>query len=215
MRRARPRNLFPLPAGITLPVQCGPGLAEQLARPLGRGERLQPGECLIDHLGGFLPESALPESSSKSACAFPITSIAAFVLASSAVSFSFSFRSRSLSTSAWLRPGRPGGLTERPLSRASRPVSYTHLSTEAELVTPDESDPLDVPRNERLRDRVFEDLAGLILDDFNRAVVREGVLGRSPGVQNGEGAPSDQGVLRGVGWRIGTRSQSRLRVGYP
>jgi hypothetical protein len=88
-------------------------------------------------------------------------------------------------------------------------------STEAELVTPDESDPLDVPRNERLRDRVFEDLAGLILDDFNRAVVREGVLGRSPGVQNGEGAPSDQGVLRGVGWRIGTRSQSRLRVGYP
>src|ERR1039457_289870 len=120
MRRPRPGIPVRLRPGITLPVQGGAGPAEQLARLPGRGERFQPGECLIDHLGGFLPESALPESSSKSACAFPITSTAAFVLASSAVSFSFSFRSRSLSTSAALRAGRPAGLAERPLSRASR-----------------------------------------------------------------------------------------------
>ena len=71
-----------------------------------------------------MPESALSERSSKSACAFPTTSSAALVLASSLASFSFSFRSRSLSTSAALRAGRPAGFPESagsvPFSIASR-----------------------------------------------------------------------------------------------
>lgn len=94
--------------------------------------------------------------------------------------------------------------TAQVLSCTSVRTAYTPAwkrdrgSTEVELVRPDEGDSLDLPRDEGLRDRVFEDLADLIHDDFNRCRrVCEGVSGRSPRVRNGEGAPSDQGVLRG------------------
>ncbi len=100
MARARPRRPFPRLPGIALPVERRPGLPEQRAGGFHRGKWFQPGQCLADHLGGFVAESALSERSSKSACAFPTTLSAALVLASSVLSFSFSFRSRSLSTSA-------------------------------------------------------------------------------------------------------------------
>src|SRR6185312_17374635 len=123
-RGGRPRGDLPRLLRIALPVQRRPRFPEQRAGCFHRGEWFQAGQCLADHLGGFLPESALSERSSKSACAFPTTSSAARVLASSAESFSFSFRSRSLSTSAALRAGRPTGLGESagsvPFSRASR-----------------------------------------------------------------------------------------------
>ena len=48
----------------------------------------------VDHLLGFVSESALSESVSKSAQTFPATSSAALVRVSSAVSRSFSARSR-------------------------------------------------------------------------------------------------------------------------
>ena len=118
--RGPARHLPRLP-GIALPVQRRPRFPEQRAGCFHRGEWFQAGQCLADHLGGFLPESALSERSSKSACAFPTTSSAARVLASSAESFSFSFRSRSLSTSAALRAGRPAGLARK---RRQRPFLY-------------------------------------------------------------------------------------------
>ena len=74
------------------------------------------GDGHAGHLCRFASESALSESSSKSAYAFPATSSAALVRASSAVSFSFSRRSRSFSTASVLRPGRPAGLSVRPFS---------------------------------------------------------------------------------------------------
>ena len=72
----------------------------------------------VHYLCGFFSESALSESNSKSACAFPTTSSAALVLASSAQSFSFSFRSRSLSTSArCAQAARPAYPTARDTVR--------------------------------------------------------------------------------------------------
>ena len=118
MRRARPRIFPAAPAGIALPVERRPRFPEQRAGGFHRGKWFQPGQRVADHLGGFVPESALSESSSKSACAFPTTSSAALVLASSLASFSFSFRSRSLSTSAALRAGRPAGLARKRRQRA-------------------------------------------------------------------------------------------------
>jgi hypothetical protein len=110
-----------------MPVKRRPRLADQLAGGLYRQQTLQLRHRLADHLPGLVPESALPEIISKSACAFPTTSSAAFVRASSVASFSFSFRSRSLSTSAGLRDGRPAGFSESavsaPLSRAARQYS--------------------------------------------------------------------------------------------
>ena len=70
----------------------------------------------LNHLCRFVSESALSESRAKSACAFPTTSSAALVRVSSAVSFSFSLRSRSISTASALRPGRPAGLSARPFA---------------------------------------------------------------------------------------------------
>lgn len=100
-----PRDRFP---GILVAVQGGPRLAENPACLCFRGQRHEIGERLVDYLGRFFSESALSERSSKSACAFPTTSRAAFVRARSAASFSFSFRSRSFSAAAASRAGRPG-----------------------------------------------------------------------------------------------------------
>src|ERR1022692_319734 len=123
-----PRRLpFCLRPRIALPVQRRPWLADQPAGGLYRQQKLQLRHRLADHLPGLVPESALSESISKSACAFPATSSAALARASSLASFSFSFRSRSFSTSAWLRDGRPAGFSESavsaPLSRAARQYS--------------------------------------------------------------------------------------------
>ena len=59
----------------------------------------------------------------QSACAFPTTSSAAFVRASSFASFSFSRRSRSFSVSAGSRAGRPGllsGMASRAAASRAR-----------------------------------------------------------------------------------------------
>ena len=53
------------------PVDSGPGLAQQRARLGGRGHLDQLGEVLVDHGLDFGSVSALSESNSKSACAFP------------------------------------------------------------------------------------------------------------------------------------------------
>jgi hypothetical protein len=103
---------------VTLPVQRGPGFPEQLTRPFHRHDGFEFGDRGVDYRGRFAPESALSESSSKSACAFPTTSSAALVRASSAVSFSFSVFSFSISADSALRAGRPAGF---PPGRSPRP----------------------------------------------------------------------------------------------
>src|SRR5690606_41455174 len=90
LRRVRhrpPRTLPPRP-GMTLPVHGRPGFPECVTCELGVADRLQLGERRVDYFLGFSSESALSESISKSACAFPTLSSAAFVCASSLASLS-------------------------------------------------------------------------------------------------------------------------------
>ncbi len=77
-------------------MPCGSRRAQQRARPAGRRRRFEIVEVLVDHGFDLGSESALSESSSKSACAFPVISSARRVRPSSASSRSL--RRRSLSS---------------------------------------------------------------------------------------------------------------------
>src|SRR5271165_1303719 len=100
----------------------GPGPPQQLAglpRPDFAGQVIVMG---FDHGVYFSSVSALSESISKSACAFPTMSSAVRVLASSASRRSFLWRNRS--TSRWsalrLLLGLPARPAREPASRALR-----------------------------------------------------------------------------------------------
>ena len=92
-RRRRARHRWPAP-----PVARRSRRPQQRAGLLHRRRRGEIVEMGVDHGFDFESESALSESSSKSACAFPVISNASFVRASSASSRSLRRRSRSSST---------------------------------------------------------------------------------------------------------------------
>src|SRR5262249_10081780 len=92
---------------VTLTVEGGPFLPEDLAGFLGVGRCFQARECFVDHSVDVVPESALSEICSKSANAFPAIESAVLVfpssflaLSSSAVSFLFSARNRANSAAS-------------------------------------------------------------------------------------------------------------------
>src|SRR5215216_3419025 len=123
VRWARPRPGRRARAGSASPVVGRAWLAEQHTGPLGVDQRRQLGEGRLDHLLDRGSESALSESCSKSACAFPTISNAARVRASSASSRWLRRRTRSSSTCSGVRlrarpcPARPASA---PASRARR-----------------------------------------------------------------------------------------------
>ena len=83
-------------------VHCS-WLAEQSTRLLGGGRCAEFREVGVDHFLNLSSMSALSESNSKSACAFPVISNANLVRFSSDSSFAFFLRSRSSSTCSALR----------------------------------------------------------------------------------------------------------------
>src|SRR5512132_185803 len=123
VRRARSRPGRCARAGSAAPVVGRAWLAEQQARPLGVDQRRQLGDGRLDHLLDRGSESALSESCSKSACAFPTISNAVRVRASSASRRWLRRRTRSNSTCSGVRlrarpcPARPASA---PASRARR-----------------------------------------------------------------------------------------------
>src|SRR5262249_24795058 len=127
--RRRPRAVHrALRVGVT--VMRGPRDSGQLARCRHRDlRRAQFGECGVHDLVGGRSFSALPESSSKSACAFPMISSASLVFANSDLSLSFSRRSFSSSIrSAVFLFGRSSALLPQGASGVAPPVPRTPAS---------------------------------------------------------------------------------------
>src|ERR1017187_3101854 len=104
VRRGRPPLPAPGPGAIAPAVNRGTGFPGKLACLFHASHRLQQIECFFTYLADGPGESALPESSSKSANAFPMISSAARVWPSFTSAFASRFRSRSFSASM---PGRP------------------------------------------------------------------------------------------------------------
>src|SRR5690606_16026841 len=117
-RRRRPEHRWPASTQHRRAVR-----AEQLARLLRRRRLLQRRQRLGDHGFDLGSVSALSESFSKSACAFPVISNASFVRSNSASSRAFLARSFSSSISS--RERRCLDLRARP-SRAPASACLRH-----------------------------------------------------------------------------------------
>src|SRR5260370_34563379 len=104
VRRDRPPLPAPGPDAITPAVNRGTGFPGVLARLLHAGHRFQQIKCFFIYLADCFGESALSESSSKSASAFRMMSSAARVCSSFTSAFASRCRSRSFSASPAGRP---------------------------------------------------------------------------------------------------------------
>src|SRR5713226_7769295 len=104
VRRRRPPLPAPGPRAIAPAVNGGTRFTGELACLFHAGHRFQQIEGVLTYLADGFGESALPESISKSANAFPMISSAARVCSSFTSAFASRFRSRSFSASPAGRP---------------------------------------------------------------------------------------------------------------